>query len=95
MKTKKINTFFVIMWFWFIYLGLSLYLANFSESNHKHYSLLNDVLADIQYSDSQNPLLWYNWDNSNIAFSVTEPWSATVVAWSPVRIAPPPSRCTH
>ena len=95
MKTRKINSVYLAIWFWFIYLWLSIYLSNFSENNQRHYSLLNRVMADIQFTDSQDSNTWYNADNPNISFSVTEPWSAVVIAWSPVYVAPPPSRCTH
>lgn len=95
MRTKRINTISIVLWFCFMYLWISVYIANFSDNKQRHYLPFNNVLADIQFTDSQDSTLWYNADNGTASLVVTAPWDLTVVQWSPVYIAPPPSRCTH
>lgn len=82
----------IVLGVFFIYCAVSVYVYNTSENSQKYYSLFARTLAWIVF-DQTDPNSWYS--SSNATISLTNPGSASTIQWSPVVIAPPPSRCTH
>lgn len=65
------NKIFWIIWFWFLYIAISLFVNLNSNNIQAGNTFLWEVFADITF-DNQDPSKWYNADNPTASVYVTE-----------------------